>query len=479
MQRKETALKHFTGPLFVTLLLGGCSALGLNPEAPQAPEARLSFDIPQDWTSDLTAGDRDLAAGWAELYGEELAALVNEALANNPDLQVSEARVAQAEALLAQSRAALWPMVGASLSVTEAEPVEEASGAGLGGFSLATLNAIDQYNAGVSVQWDTDLRGVNRAGVRASQAQLQASQAILEASRRNIAAATALACFDAINARRQLQLTLRTEAALEETHKLVEQLFEYGAVARRDLALSQADLSTARDNVISAEQGVRAARRALEVLVGRYPAAEIDTAAQLPPRPASLASETPLDVIRRRPDLVAAEFDVIASLASADRARAARWPSFSLSGGFSSTGTEIDQLADPESMALSLGLQLAQSLFDGGLREAQIDAADASTREAVAAYGKAALSAFSEVESTRDQLATLQAREAILLDIQAYAEEALELTELRYQAGDTDLLDVLALRQRVFAAERTVIANETALLQAEIRLYQALGGPVG
>lgn len=472
-------MKHAAASMLATFALAGCSALGLNAGAPDEADARLSFEVPASWESQLVAGDAALSAGWAGLYGPQLSALVDEALAHNPDLQASAARVEQAEALLAQSRAALWPMVQASFSATEAEPLEESSAGGFpGGFSLSSLNAMDQYNAGVSVNWDTDLRGVNRAGIRASEAQLDASRAILEASRRNVAALTALAYFDAINAQRQLELTRRTESALEDTHELVGQLFEHGAVARRDLVLSQADLSSARDNVLTAEQGVRAARRALEVLVGRYPAAEIETAAELPPRPQTLSPDTPLELLRRRPDLVAAEYDVIASFAGADRARAARWPSFTLSGGFTSSGSEIDQLSDPTSMAVSLGFQLAQTLFDGGLRQSQVDAADAAARQAIAAYGSAALSAFSEVETARDQLATLEAREAVLKDILANAGEALELTELRYRAGDTDLLDVLGLRQRVFAAERMVIANESALLQAQIRLYQALGGPV-
>lgn len=464
----------------LSLALASCASLGLGEkaEAPDMTEA-LPFTLPADWTSDLTAGDGALSAGWAGLYGEELAALIEEALANNPDLQVSTARVEQAEALLGQSRAALWPILQASFSGNVAEPIEESSGGILGGLNIANLNAIDQYNAGVSVNWDTDLRGVNRAGLRASEARLEASRAILEASRRNVAALTARAYFDVINARRQLELTRRTEAALAETHELVQQLFDYGAVARRDLVLSQADLASAGDSVIAAEQGVRAARRALEVLVGRYPAAEIETASQLPARPSILAGDTPLEFLRRRPDLVAAEYDVIASFADADRARAVRWPSFSLSGGFSSGGMEIDQLTEPSSMALSLGFQLAQTLFDGGLRQSQIDAADAAGRQAIANYGSAALSALSEVEGARDQLATLGAREALLMDVLKNTEDALELTELRYRAGDTDLIDVLTLRQRVFAAERAVIANESAQLQAQIQFYQALGGPTG
>ncbi|MEL6567149.1 MAG: efflux transporter outer membrane subunit [Pseudomonadota bacterium] len=437
--------------------------------------SELAFALPAEWQADLSHGDLVIAQGWSSSFGTDVEALVNEALASNLDLQASVESVAQAEALLAQSRAALSPFLSLGIGFSESEPLEEAQGPG---FNFANPSAIDTYSANLSVAWEADLRGVNRAGVRAGEAQLAASQAILEASRQNVAALTAVSYFELIAARRQLALAERTETAIAESSDLVDRLFEAGAVARRDQALSRSDLASAKEAVVAAEIAVRQAQRALEVLLGRYPGAEIEAADTLPAAPGLLDPATPLDVLRRRPDIVAAEFNVIAGTAAADQARARRWPQLTFSGGLSSGATEIADVFDPVSMAATVGGQLAQSLFDGGLRGAQIDAADASVREGLARYGSTVLSALADVENTSDLFSNLRERESLLKTVLTESNEALRLTEVRYQAGDTDLLDVLNLRQRSFAAERALIANRAAQLQTQVRLYQALGGPV-
>ena len=471
-----------SGPAILALAVGlsGCASvqfagLGGPREVPR-PADDPGFEIPAQWQASLATTDAAISEGWAATFGGDVEALVMEALANNPDLAASQARVRQAEALLTQSRAALLPFISLGLSASEAEPLEEASAAG--GFNVANFNAIDSYNANLSVSWEADLRGVNRAGVRAGEAGLAASAAILEASRQNIAALTAVSYFDLVAARRQLGLALRTEAAIRESAELVDRLFEAGAVARRDQSLARSDLASALESVLSAQLAVRQAQRALEVLLGRYPQARVESAQALPGAPGVLDPGTPLSVLQRRPDVIAAEFDVLASYASADQARANRWPRLTLSTGLSSGSTEISDVFDPVNAAATVGLQLAQTLFDGGLREAQIDAADAAASEALARYGSTVLSALAEVENQSDLLASLQAREILLEDVLAESDEALRLTQARYQAGDTDLLDVLNLRQRSVAAESALIANQAAQLQSQVRLYQALGGPV-
>lgn len=473
-------MKQPLAPVFLGVLaLVGCGTLpGLSGEADGRTGIEvdeLGVSVPADWQAGLAAGDDAVAAGWSSSFGPEVEALVAEALANNRDLRASTQSVAQAEALLAQSRAALLPFLSFGFGFSEAEPLEESAGPG---FNFANPSAIDTYSTNLSVAWEVDLRGVNRAGVRAGEAQLAASQAILEATRQNIAALTAVSWFEVVAARRQLDLAERTEAAIEESSALVDRLFEAGAVARRDQALARSDMASAQEAVVAAQIAVRQAQRALEVLLGRYPAAEIESADILPAVPGLLDPGTPLEVLRRRPDVVAAEFNVIAGSAQADQARARRWPQLTFSGGLSGGAQDIADMLDPVNVATTVGGQLAQTLFDGGLRGAQIDAADASVREGLARYGATVLNAFAEVENNSDLLGNLQEREALLQIVLEESDEALRLTEVRYQAGDTDLLDVLNLRQRSFAAERALIANRAAQLQTQVRLYQSLGGPV-
>lgn len=473
-------MKHPVAPILLCMgVLAGCNTMpdwgGDRALTEPGATSSLDFDLPPEWQSQRSRVDGQIAKGWAASFGPEVEALVLEALGNNLDLRASTQNVAQAEALLAQSRSALFPFLSFGLGASESEPLEVAEGAG---FNVANLSAIDSYTANLSVAWEADLRGVRRAGVRASQAQFAASKAILEATRQNIAAVTANSYFELIAARRQLTLLERTQASISESNALVDRLFQSGAVARRDQALSRSDLAGAQEAVAAAEIAVRQAQRALEVLLGRYPGATINSPETLPTPPGLVDPETPLDILRRRPDVIAAEFNVIAGSALADQARAGRWPQLTLSAGLSSGASEIGDVLDPVSMAASVGAQLAQTLFDGGLRSAQIDAADASVRESLALYGAAVLSALAEVENNSDLLSNLYLRETLLRTALTESEEALRLTEVRYRAGDTDLLDVLNLRQRSVAAESALIANQAAQLQTQVRLYQALGGPV-
>ncbi|MEM1106182.1 MAG: efflux transporter outer membrane subunit [Pseudomonadota bacterium] len=463
------------------LALAGCESLP-RPFAGEAPprqlgEDELPFALPGDWQSVAVAGDGKLAEGWAAAFGPEVEALIVEALAQNLDLRASQEAVAQAEAQLAQSRAALFPLLTAGLSGSEAEPLEEASQPG--GINFANLGAIDSYSANLSVAWEADLRGVNRAGVRAAQARLEASRAILSASRQNVAALTAAAYYQILGAAQQLELARRTAATSAENAELVSRLVAAGAAARRDEVLAQADLAAAREREAASGLSLRDAARALETLLGRYPTGVFAAPAPLPARTAAFDPETPLDVLRRRPDVIAAEFDVIAGRASADQARARRWPSLSFSSALSSGAADPSDLFDPVSAAVSIGAQLSQTLFDGGFRGAQIDGADAAEREALARYGAAVLAAIDEVETAGDQLTTLGVQAEFLAIAVAASREALALTELRYQAGDTDLLDVLNLRQQTISAEEGLISARLAQVQAEVALYQALGGPVG
>lgn len=475
-----------TQPVLIALaasLLAGCAQFHdrASPQA-RAMEGEFGFAVPQDWQAGLPENDLPIAQAWAGAFGPQLEVLISEALSNNLDLRASQAQLDRAEALLDQSRAALFPFISASFSAREAEALESASSSSPGaGFDPAVLfnqAGIDQYSAGISVNWEADLAGVNRLRVEGAEAQVEAARAILKASRQNIAAVTAQAWFDTIAAERQLELARRTVAAREENLSLVEQLFEYGAIARRDVVLAEGNLITAQDNLLGAEAGLRQSRRALEVLLGRYPAGLVEVPDALPDPELTINGATPAEILRRRPDIIAAEYRVLAAFADGDRARASRWPTLSLSGGLQSSGISIDAIGDPVSTALTLGLQLADTLFDGGLSEAQIDAADASGREALASYGASVLEAFSQVETARDRITTLDARRDILQRGLQAQEEALELTQARYEAGGTDLLDVLTLRQQLFAAESALIANDAQRLQARIALYQALGGPV-
>ena len=158
--------------------------------------------------------------------------------------------------------------------------------------------------------------------------------------------------------------------------------------------------------------------------------------------------------------------------------KASRWPSLSLSGGISSATTEIGDVLDPAALALSLGLRLADTLFDGGLTDARIEAAEASGQIALANYGSAVLDAYADVEGRLDDVETLRNRSAFVETAAANARETLQLAEIQYKEGAIDLLDVLTFRQRSFQADRTLLSLRRSEIESRITLYLALGGAI-
>jgi len=186
----------------------------------------------------------------------------------------------------------------------------------------------------------------------------------------------------------------------------------------------------------------------------------------------------PADLLRRRPDVLSAEAGVRAAFASTDVTRASRWPSLSLSGGVSSATSDLADMIDPATLAVSLGLRLAGALFDGGLTDARIAAAEANGQIALANYGTAVLDAFADVEGRLDDVETLRNRATFVETAAENARETLQLAEIQYKEGAIDLLDVLTFRQRSFQADRTLLSLRRSEIESRITLYLALGGAI-
>ena len=215
---------------------------------------------------------------------------------------------------------------------------------------------------------------------------------------------------------------------------------------------------------------------ALQILLGHYPDGELVVSPDFPKFTETLAAGTPAELLRRRPDVITAEFNVLSAFETTRATRATKWPSLSLSGGLDTGSDNLGDLFDPMSIAYSLGARLADTLFDGGLTQARIDAASASQRQALANYGQAALDAYFDVESSLNTINILRERTVLVQQGADAARETLALAEVQYKEGAIDLLDVLTFRQRSFQADRTRITLQRQLIEARIALYLALGG---
>ena len=443
------------------VLLAGCSVNRPPAEASAAAEEQLP-ETPAEWTAEASAGD--VQVDWLASFDDPtLTELVHEAQEHNKDLQAAAAGVERARALARQAGAALKPTVNLS-----------AGGARSGVAASSTRD--DQVSAGLDIAWEADVWGRLRAGRRGALASAQAVEADFRYSQHSLAGAVARGYFLAIEGGRQKKVAEETVADLEEVLRIVQLRYDEGAVSAQDLALARSDLAASRERLAAVAGSVRDALRSLEILLGRYPGAELEVRVDLPATPPSPPVGLPSELLERRPDLIAAERRVAAAFSALDQTRAARLPSLQLTGSLGVSSNALSSLLDPANTAWRLGTSLLAPLMDGGRRRAQVEIATAEQEQALAAYGQAALQAFGEVETQLDLGAVLNQRLTELELAAQNAGEAYRIAELRYKEGESDLLDVLSVRQRVFNADSNLVSVQRQLLDQRVGLHLALGG---
>lgn len=448
-------------PALLLASTAACASITAPQDAANAARATLP-DAPDAWAM---ASERvgPVEAGWlAKLEDPLLDALVSEALANNRNLQAAAANVQRSWALAGQAGAALSPSVSLSSGASRGGNIEDSGG--------------DSYSLTGQASWELDLWGRIRAGNQAAVLSAEAAEADYVYSQYSLAAAVARAYFLSIEAGRQAETVQNTLDALNETDRIVGVQFEFGLATSQDVALSRSDLARTKASLVAAQGSQRDALRALEVLLGRYPAADLSVRQDLPDVPPAPPPGLPSDLLERRPDIIAAERRVAASFNRLDQAKAARMPSISLTGSVGGSSGDLTNLINPTNIAWQAATSLVAPLIDGGLRESQVDQATAEQSQAIAGYADTVLNAFQEVEGSLDQTIVLRDRAVSLEEAAREANNALRIANLRYEEGETDLLDVLTIQQRVLSNEGDVVSIERAQLDEWIALNLALGG---
>ncbi|VAV99258.1 RND efflux system, outer membrane lipoprotein, NodT family, partial [hydrothermal vent metagenome] len=350
-----------------------------------------------DWLTD-GAVDAAIAKDWSVILQDQtMLALIDEALAYNPSLRSSAERVARSKAILRQSRSSFFPRLDVDASGNARTPLENS------GF-------VDRYSGGLNASWEVDIWGRIRAGIVASQFDLASSKAFYRNAREALIAETARSYVAVIEAKKQRALNQETLSALQGTLRIVDIRHKLGAASRRETVLALSDVASANDSLEVADANVRATSRALEVLLGRYPTASIIVPDIFPDINPAIAAGRPADILRRRPDIRLAENAVQSAFAGVDVQVRTNWPRLTLSSDLSGAGANFGDLFDPASLAFSVGLRLADNLFDGGLTKGRIEVAKSDGRQALAVYGQTVLDAFAEVESQLDAAMVLDRR---------------------------------------------------------------------
>jgi len=457
------------GPAVILLAaLCGC-AVGPDYKRPDV-EVGAAYREAAGWKP---AQPRDEASRgkWWEVFGDpRLNALVESVDISNQNVLFAEARFRQARALVASSRSAFFPTLDADVSVTRSRSPTGAIGGTTAG------RVITNRSASLSAGWEADLWGGLRRSVESSEANAQAGAAELAAARLSAQAELALNYFQLRVLDAQKQLLGDTVAAFERSLELSRNRYSAGVAAKVDVVQAETQLKSTQAQAI--DLGVQRAQleHAIAILVGRPPAAfslePVPFAVAMPHVPVGLPSE----LLERRPDIAAAERRVAAANAQIGVAKAAYFPSLTLSATSGFRSADASQWLTAPSRFWSIGPALAQSIFDAGLRRAQSEQAIAAYDATVAEYRQAVLSGFQEVEDNLAALRILEEEAKVQEDAVRAARESVVLTTNQYKAGIVSYINVVTVQTTQLNNERTAMGILGRRLAAAATLVKALGG---
>jgi NodT family efflux transporter outer membrane factor (OMF) lipoprotein len=422
-----------------------------------------NFALTNPWKA-APVSTNTIQDNWLANFGDtQLNALVAEAMTNNPDLRVSATRVEQAAQYVQLAKAALRPAVNLF---------------GTGGFKMGggdISSALQGVSLGAS--WEPDLWGRMRYGRNAYQATYASAQADFEFARQSLAATIAKSWFTAAETWLQLQITEDMVKAAQELVTLAEKRWQVGSGNEQDVAVARASLGTFQDTARQVRLAHEQTLRALELLLGRYPAADLQSRRDLPALPGPIPAGLPLEMLERRPDMVAADRRVAAAFNRVGEARAAMLPRIILNANVAAIQSDILQLkSDFENPVGGAGAKLLAPIYQGGALRTQVEIRTLEQKEAVAQYARLALRALGDVENTLAAGQTLAERDQILQRTVTDNQRALELAQSSYSVGKTDQRAVQQQQLSVYSARLALLRVQSEQLAQRANLHLALGG---
>jgi len=448
-----------------TVSISGCAL-----HKPPQPAAILSQALPKatplpaSWSA--IPGAVNVTDDWVKSFKDDgLDAVVRESIANNLDLRQSAARVEEARQTVVVVGSKLKPQVGVTIG-----------GATTRSSDTNSSNQFQSNTEYAGVSWEIDVWGRLRAQRASAQENYEAVAFDYSFARQSLAATTAKSWYLAIETRQLLGLTEQSVTIYTKLLELVRVRRAAGKVADLDVAEASYQLNEAQNQLIITQGLYSEARRTLEVLIGRYPSAELEVAEAFVPLPPPVPPGLPSSLLERRPDIAAAEHQVVAAFRTEEAAKLALLPDFSLS-------LEGGRLSDRLLSVLGLNPWLMHSavgmfvpIYQGGALQAQIKIATAQQEQSIAYFGGVALRAFAEVEVALTNEQLLAKRLPNLENAVLNHVEAVRVADLRYKAGNMDLLSVLQLQAGQIQSQAALIELRNAQLANRINLHLSLGG---
>lgn len=448
-------------------ILSACSAPSIQPPSPSVPLAPAFSNA----ASQAAAASIAEEAWWAAFGDATLARLVDEALSASHDVAIALQRVAAARAGADAQRARLWPALGVQASASDSrsgvpEPVKQ---------GMPDVRAL---RAGIDLAWEVDLAGRVRAARDAAEAEAAAATAGVDGVRLLVASEVARQYFVLRGCEERLRIVQALAAAQRQTALRVESRLREGQASAFDLDRARAEADALDAEVPALRLLAGTTRTKLAVLLGRDPSARVvdADAGYAWPAVQVIATGQPSGLLRRRPDLVAAEARVGAEALRDEEARAQWWPRIFLGALVGREDLRLNALDLAPVRFSNVALALAAPIFDAGRIDAGIRAQSARADEALLAWQKAVLVAVQEVEDSLLLRAEQAERNAALALTVQHRRRSLQRAESLQREGQIDLLVLLDVQRSVLASELALSDSRLQQALADVQLYKALGG---
>ena len=444
--------------------LGACS-VGPDYVRPSAPQAAAGFKEMKGWSAAKPADDQIPTAWWMRYGDDRLNQLEGQVVLANQTLAQAAATYRQERALVEVARAGFFPSVGVSAGATRTHDLE-------------TVGQTTTRNLTLDASWEVDLWGAVRRAVEASQATAAESGATLANTQLSLQSELAIDYFQLRGDDATIALLNQTIDVYQKALTLTQNQYKVGVAQLSDVVLAQTQLVSTQAQAVDAGVNRAQLEHAIAVLTGVPPSALTIAASPLtesqliPPPPVAISST----LLQRRPDVASAERQVAYANAEIGVATAAYYPNLSLSASGGQSAPQMLSLFSAPARVWSVGASLAETLFDGGARGGQLDAARAVYDADVANYRQTVLTAFQNVEDNLAGLRILENEYALQTDAVRLAQKAVDLQINRYKAGTIAYTDVITAQTTLLSNQRSLVNLLSERVVYNVQLVKSLGG---
>jgi multidrug efflux system outer membrane protein len=449
-------------------ILSGCVLEAQKPE--------LALDTPDKYRFAHGAAERSLPSldWWRGFHSLELTSLMEFAQAANLDIAVAIAQIEQADALVRIAGAPLFPTIDANLNASTSKSSSLAGSSGGGG------GTTHLYSASLSASYILDFWGKNQATLVAAEESAVASRYNREVVALTAISSVATTYFTILESQDRRRIARENLDASTRILNLIQQQFNAGTASAINVAQQESLVAQERAAIPPLEQTLQQSFAALAVLIGRSPERfDIRGGSMNNIAIPAITPGLPSELLNRRPDIRQAEAQLAAANYNVQSARAAFFPTIQLTASGGTQSTALRTLFGPGAWFYTAAASLTQPLFDGGLLEGQLEQQLALRKQALQTYRKSVLSAFQNVEQALVAVEQTTLQERAQREVVSASRRAFNLSEQQLREGTVNLVTLLQVEQTLFQAEDQLAVDQFLKLQAEVTLFQALGGGWG